>query len=71
MASSNSNILEYINLTDSESIKFERDVSLNAVHMHDSNISFAVIDLYFRQIGQSLYLLHLVFLYILVVLKGI
>ena len=36
MASSNSNILEYINLTDSESIKFERDVLLNAVH--DSNI---------------------------------
>ena len=34
MASSNSNILEYI--TDSESIKFERDVSLNPVH--DSNI---------------------------------
>ena len=36
MALSNSNILEYINLTDSENIKFERDVSLNAVH--DSNI---------------------------------
>ena len=31
MASSNSDILEYINLTDSDSIKFERDVSLNAV----------------------------------------
>ena len=36
MASSNSNILEYINLTDSESMKFEKDVALNAVH--DSNI---------------------------------
>ena len=36
MASSNSNILEYINLTDFESIKFGKDVSLNAVH--DSNI---------------------------------
>ena len=37
MASSNITILEHINLiTDSESIKFERDVSLNAVH--DSNI---------------------------------
>ena len=36
MASSNSNMLEYINLTDSESKKFERDVPLNAVH--DSNI---------------------------------
>jgi hypothetical protein len=35
MASSNSNILEYINLTDSESIKFERDKSLNAVHDHN------------------------------------
>ena len=34
MASSNSNI-QYINLTDSDSIKLERDVSLNAVH--DSN----------------------------------
>jgi hypothetical protein len=52
MASSNSNILEYINLTDSERIKFERDVSLIAVH--HSNISFVVIDLYFGQIGQSL-----------------
>ena len=52
MASSNSNILEYINLTDSESIKFERDVTLNAVN--DSNIQFAVIDLYFGKIGQSL-----------------
>jgi hypothetical protein len=31
MASSNSNI-QYINLTDSESIKFERGLSLNAVH---------------------------------------
>ena len=36
MASSNSNILEYINLTDPESIKFKRDVLLNTVH--DSNI---------------------------------
>ena len=69
MASSNSNILEYINLTDSESIKFERDVSLNAVHMHDSNISFAVIDLYFGQIGQSLPTTSGVS--VLVVLKGI
>jgi hypothetical protein len=42
MASSNSNILEYINLTDSESIQFERDGSLNAVH--DSNVEFAVIN---------------------------
>jgi hypothetical protein len=69
MASSNSNILEYINLTDSESIKFERDVSLNAVHMHDSNISFAVIDLYFGQIRQSLPTTSGVS--VLVVLKGI
>ena len=46
-------MLKYINLTDSESIKFKRDVPLlNAVH--DSNIYFSVIDLYIGQIGQSL-----------------
>ena len=44
MASSNSNMLKYINLTDSKSIKFERD---NGNAVHDSNIQFAVIDLYF------------------------
>jgi hypothetical protein len=44
MASSNSNMLKYIKLTDSKSIKFERD---NGNAVHDSNIQFAVIDLYF------------------------